>query len=115
MTWKMSFGRSTPKALKNSISRRYARLDEDQDERDDQAVDADRLGQRQAEDVRDEDRARRLGVAPQGLHRLAEADAEADAGTDGAQHGEPGGKGFDVTFHFVSIPPCGARSTQAWI
>ena len=72
------------------LHRPRLRRREDQDQRDDQAVDADGLGERQAQDVGNEDRARRLRVATQRLHGLAEADAQADAGADGSDHGEAG-------------------------
>src|SRR5439155_9431330 len=87
--WKMSLGRSTPNASKKATNRL---LGEDEDQRDDEAVDADRLGESQAQDVGDEDGPRRLRVTTERFHRLTEADAQADSRTDGADHREAGGE-----------------------
>src|SRR5687767_13433469 len=88
--------------------------DEDEQQADHEGVDADGLRQRDAEDVGHEDRARRLGIAPQGFHGLADGDAQADAGADGPEaHGESGG---EIGFHLSDssyVTPAGSR--RRWI
>src|SRR5947207_8312919 len=55
----------------------------EQHEGDDQGIDGDSFGKRQPDDHRQKERAGRLGVASDRLHRLADADADADARPDG--------------------------------
>src|SRR5438046_1437119 len=57
----------------------------EEQERDDQTVNRDRLGERHTDDHRQEHRPARLGVPTHGLHGASANQADADAGSDGCQ------------------------------
>src|SRR5687768_10216069 len=111
MIWKASFQPSTLKASKNPpmrwlLVRARSARDEDEEQAHDERVDPDRLCERDAEDVRHEDRAGCLGIATERLHRLADGDAETDARADGPEpHRETGG---EIGVHFFRSSFAGA-------
>src|SRR5687768_1274881 len=79
-----SFQPSTP-SCSNICDRAFPRtvwLDEGDDQRDDEAVDRDRLGQTEADDHRRPDGVLRLRVTANRLERSAHADADSDGRTD---------------------------------
>ena len=62
----------------------FALDDEGDDDRDNECVDGDRLGERRTDDHRGSDVAGRLGIAPDGVHRAADSHADAQTRPEAA-------------------------------
>src|SRR5688500_3473553 len=86
--------------------------DESNDDRDNEGVDRDRLGQRRGQNHDRADLAGGLRVATDGLHRAATDETDTDAGPDAPQpNSETGTQRFcRIDFHsrFLPWPPLSA-------